>query len=291
MDEKKIVNLEEDLTTEHTNEPVSLEEQAEQKMQKTILTTDQQTEKVLADEPEVELVDENEMPNEQAQEVPLVLDANITSEEEIEIDHTEEINQINAQIQQTYAKYKRTMIYLVACFVIYIVFMFVVKESWSVYVVLANCVAMIALAVYDTRLTRKIRRLATERGRLMEESKVANGQAVATDLPMVENAQSLNDLPRQFTVLDDIEFEDGTVAEHIVVSPYGIAVVGNESLKENVLQALDQCGVDQAEELVTFYDPNEETSELVQKILQVNVNCLDERQIMQILLNLTGLSK
>lgn len=107
MDEKKIVNLEEDLTTEHTNEPVSLEEQAEQKMQKTILTTDQQTEKVLADEPEVELVDENEMPNEQAQEVPLVLDANITSEEEIEIDHTEEINQINAQIQQTYAKYKQ----------------------------------------------------------------------------------------------------------------------------------------------------------------------------------------
>ena len=82
MDEKKIVNLEEDLTTEHTNEPVSLEEQAEQKMQKTILTTDQQTEKVLADELEVELVDENEMPNEQAQEVPLVLDANITSEEE-----------------------------------------------------------------------------------------------------------------------------------------------------------------------------------------------------------------
>mgnify|MGYP003375577705 CR=1 FL=1 len=229
MDEKKIVNLEEDLTTEHTNEPVSLEEQAEQKMQKTILTTDQQTEKVLADEPEVELVDENEMPNEQ--------------------------------------------------------------ESWSVYVVLANCVAMIALAVYDTRLTRKIRRLATERGRLMEESKVANGQAVATDLPMVENAQSLNDLPRQFTVLDDIEFEDGTVAEHIVVSPYGIAVVGDESLKDNVLQALDQCGVDQAEELVMFYDPNEETSELVQKILQVNVNCLDERQIMQILLNLTGLSK
>ena len=82
MDEKKIVNLEEDLTTEHTNEPVSLEEQAEQKMQKTILTTDQQTEKVLADEPEVELVDENEMPNEQAQEVPLVLDANITTQEE-----------------------------------------------------------------------------------------------------------------------------------------------------------------------------------------------------------------
>ena len=27
MDEKKTVNLEEDLTTEHTNEPVSLEEQ------------------------------------------------------------------------------------------------------------------------------------------------------------------------------------------------------------------------------------------------------------------------
>ena len=39
-----------------------------------------------------------------------MLDANITSEEEIEIDHIEEINQINAQIQQTYAKYKRTMI-------------------------------------------------------------------------------------------------------------------------------------------------------------------------------------
>ena len=112
-----------------------------------------------------------------------------------------------------------------------------------------TCVAMIALAVYDTRLTRKIRRLATERGRLMEESKVANGQAAATDLPMVENAQSLKSFfLRQFTVLDDIEFEDGTVAEHIVVFPYGIAVVGDESLKDNVLQ--DQCGVDQAEKVV-----------------------------------------
>lgn len=287
MDEKKNLN-EEDLTSEHTNQPVSLEEQAEQKMQKPESTEDQVIE---VEEPSVELVDENETTSEQTQEVPLVLDADITSEEEVEIDNQEEINQINAQIQETYAKYKRTMFLLVACFVIYIVFMFVIKESWSIYVVLVNCAAMIALAVYDTRLTRKIRKLAVERGRLMEESKAANGQPMTTDLPVIENAQSLNDLPRQFTVLDDIKFEDGTVAEHIVVSPYGIAVVGDESLKGNVMQALEQCEIDQAEELVTFYDPNEETSELVQKILQVNVNCLDERQIMEILLNLTGINK
>lgn len=287
MDENKNLN-EEDLTSEHTNQAVSLEEMAQEQLQKPIEIVETETEE---EAPVVELVDEDEMPSQQEVEVPLVLDADITSEEEVEIDNQAEIDEINAQIQQTYAKYKRTMILLVACLVIYIVFMFVIKQPWSVYVVLANCVAMIALAIYDTKLTRKIRKLAVERGRLMEESKAANGEPITTDLPMVENAQSLNDLPRQFTVLDEVEFEDGTVAEHIVVSPYGIAVVGDESLKDNVLQALEQCNINQAEEMLTFYDPNEETSTLVQNILKVNVNCLDERQIMEILLNLTGISK
>lgn len=287
MDENKNLN-EEDLTSEHTNQAVSLEEMAQEQLQKPIEIVETETEE---EAPVVEIVDEDEMPSQQEVEVPLVLDADITSEEEVEIDNQAEIDEINAQIQQTYAKYKRTMILLVACLVIYIVFMFVIKQPWSVYVVLANCVAMIALAIYDTKLTRKIRKLAVERGRLMEESKAANGEPITTDLPMVENAQSLNDLPRQFTVLDEVEFEDGTVAEHIVVSPYGIAVVGDESLKDNVLQALEQCNINQAEEMLTFYDPNEETSTLVQNILKVNVNCLDERQIMEILLNLTGINK
>lgn len=287
MDENKNLN-EEDLTSEHTNQAVSLEEMAQEQLQKPIEIVETETEE---EAPVVEIVDEDEMPSQQEVEVPLVLDADITSEEEVEIDNQAEIDEINAQIQQTYAKYKRTMILLVACLVIYIVFMFVIKQPWSVYVVLANCVAMIALAIYDTKLTRKIRKLAVERGRLMEESKAANGEPITTDLPMVENAQSLNDLPRQFTVLDEVEFEDGTVAEHIVVSPYGIAVVGDESLKDNVLQALEQCNINQAEEMLTFYDPNEETSTLVQNILKVNANCLDERQIMEILLNLTGINK
>lgn len=287
MDENKNLN-EEDLTSEHTNQAVSLEEMAEEQLQKPIEVVETETEE---EAPVVELVDEDEMSSQQEVDVPLVIDADITSEEEVEIDNQAEIDEINAQIQQTYAKYKRTMILLVACLVIYIVFMFVIKQPWSVYVVIVNCAVMIALAIYDTKLTRKIRKLAVERGRLMEESKAANGEPITTDLPVIENAQSLNDLPRQFTVLDEVEFEDGTVAEHIVVSPYGIAVVGDESLKDNVLQALEQCNIEQAEEMLTFYDPNEEISTLVQNILKVNVNCLDERQIMQILLNLTGLSK
>lgn len=288
MDENKNINLDEEMESEKTNQSVSLEEMAEIQMNKTEVEIEDTIEEEI--EPEVECVDENEVEN-TIQEAPLVLDADITSEEEIPVDNQEEIDAINKEIQKTYAKYKRTMFVLVACFAIYLVFMFMVKKPWSMYVVLADCVALIALAVYDTRLTRRIRKLATERGRLMEEAKIANGEPVTTDLQTVENAQSLNDLPRQFTVLDDIEFEDGMVANHIVVSPYGIAVVGSEDLKDNVVRSVAECGIYNPEEIMTFYDPEDEVSTLVQNILKVNVNCLDERQIMNILLNLTGIRK
>ncbi|EJW90298.1 hypothetical protein EVA_21595, partial [gut metagenome] len=58
--------------------------------------------------PEVELVDKEETIVDQPMEAPLVLDADITSEEEIEVDRQEEVNKINEQIQTIYGKYKRT---------------------------------------------------------------------------------------------------------------------------------------------------------------------------------------
>lgn len=301
MDENKNLNPEDSLdeNTEQTNDtPQEIEvESVETEEIEELKNTEQTAEAIETPEVEVEMVDENEQPAASDAALP-VIDADITTIEEYDIEDDElkeKKAKLDAQIQDVLKKYKLTMGLLIACIAAYLVFLFLVKETWSTYVVLGICVIMIILAIYNTRLSRQIQRLAAEKQRLggSQCSPAAGSRVGQIDdqLEMMENAQSLNDLPRQYTVLDDVQFEDGEVAQNIVVSPYGVAVVGSDALRQDVASVLLECGIENPNEILFFYNPDQEISALAQQILQVNVICLDERKIMDILLKLTGIRK
>ncbi len=205
------------------------------------------------------------------------------------------IDSLDGQIKELMKKYKMTMWALVACIVAYLIFLFVIKASWSTWVVLGICVVMIALAVMNTRYSRRIQKLAMEKQKLKKQAQAAAapGQSsdgrigqVDSDEAIVANAASLNDLPRQYTVLDEIEFSDGQSAENIVVSPYGVAVVGSPDLKPELEAILQEAGV---EAPIFFYSPDQEVAALAEEIQMEKTIALDEKQIMDILYKLTGL--
>ena len=205
------------------------------------------------------------------------------------------IDNLDGQIKELMKKYKMTMWALVACIVAYLIFLFVIKASWSTWVVLGICVVMIALAVMNTRYSRRIQKLAMEKQKLKKQAQAAAapGQSsdgrigqVDSDEAIVANAASLNDLPRQYTVLDEIEFSDGQSAENIVVSPYGVAVVGSPDLKPELEAILQEAGV---EAPIFFYSPDQEVAALAEEIQMEKTIALDEKQIMDILYKLTGL--
>lgn len=203
------------------------------------------------------------------------------------------IDSLDGQIRELMKKYKMTMWALVACIVAYLVFLFLVKTSWSTWVVLAICVVMIAIAVMNTKYSRRIQKLAMEKQKLKKQAQATGGSADAASAigqtgneAIVANAASLNDLPRQYTVLDDVEFADGQEAENIVVSPYGVAVVGSPDLKPELDAVLQEAGV---EAPIFFYSPEQEVSALAEAIQMEKTIALDEKQIMDILYKLTGL--
>lgn len=205
------------------------------------------------------------------------------------------IDSLDGQIKELMKKYKMTMWALVACIVAYLIFLFVIKASWSTWVVLGICVVMIALAVMNTRYSRRIQKLAMEKQKLKKQAQAAAapGQSsdgrigqVDSDEAIVANAASLNDLPRQYTVLDEIEFSDGQSAENIIVSPYGVAVVGSPDLKPELEAILQEAGV---EAPIFFYSPDQEVAALAEEIQMEKTIALDEKQIMDILYKLTGL--
>lgn len=205
------------------------------------------------------------------------------------------IDSLDGQIKELMKKYKMTMWALVACIVAYLIFLFVIKASWSTWVVLGICVVMIALAVMNTRYSRRIQKLDMEKQKLKKQAQAAAapGQSsdgrigqVDSDEAIVANAASLNDLPRQYTVLDEIEFSDGQSAENIVVSPYGVAVVGSPDLKPELEAILQEAGV---EAPIFFYSPDQEVAALAEEIQMEKTIALDEKQIMDILYKLTGL--
>lgn len=198
---------------------------------------------------------------------------------------------LNSQIQELLKKYKMTMWALVGCIALYLVFLFIVKAEWSTWVVLALCVVMIVLAVLNTRYSRAIQKLAKQRQELIRQEKIENGeldeQQAAASSEIVANAKSLNDLPKEYTVLDEVDLE-GKKAEHIVVSPYGVAIVASEDLKPEMDSVLADLGIQSP---VYSYSPEEEVSVLAEKIQMEKTPALDESQIMSILYRLTGLKK
>ncbi len=206
----------------------------------------------------------------------------------------EQLEEIDEAIRSLMKKYKLTMWTLVGCIVIYLLFLFVFRPAWATYVVITTCIIMLVLAVLNTKISKQIQRLATERKttrqlleKLTKKEKQDEGLSQALkEEAIVANATSINDLPKQYTVLDEVHFEDGKTAPHIVVSPYGLAVVGDDSLQEDIQNVLNQVNIQSP---IFFYDPNMEVSTLVETIQLEKQIVLEEDQIYTILKQFIGL--
>lgn len=206
-----------------------------------------------------------------------------------------QMESLDDDIRSIMGKYKITMWILVACIVVYLLFLFVIRQSWSTYVVLATCVVMIFLAVLNTKYSKKIQQLATKRKlirqqleKLTPNDKKANEEVkeAIEEEAIIANATSLNDLPKQYTVLDEVKLPNGEMVKHIVVSPYGLAVVGSPEVQKEIEEILDQLHLTAP---IFFYDPDTEISTLVENIQMEKQVALDEVQIMTLLRTFVGL--
>ncbi|GEM_PF-2060125 len=229
-----------------------------------------------------------------------------TGDADVEVVDPEVVASVDNQIKDLMKKYKMSMWALVACIVVYLLFLFIIKTAYSTWIVLGVCVVMIGIAVYNTKISRQVQKLAVEKRRLTHPNEAAAPQQAQGGLtgkstagapvgeldssqPIVANATSLNDLPKQYTVLDDVEFSDGQRAANVVVSPYGIAVVGSEDLRPEMEAILQEDGLEDVP--VAYYNPDEEVSSLAEKIQEDKMVVLDENKIMTLLLKLTGLKR
>lgn len=207
------------------------------------------------------------------------------------------IEEINAQFEELMKKYKLTMYGMMACIVVYLICLFWVKNLWIVLIV---CVPMIALAVYNSRISKQVRELAARRNQLKAREDAAaraaltgeevDGQdmgigAENLDEAIVANATSLNDLPKEYTVLDQVEL-DGQEIPHVILSPYGIAVVDSTDRTAQIEALLQELEV---ESPVYMYEPSEDIALLAERIQLPKEVALTESDIYKILYRISGL--
>lgn len=207
-----------------------------------------------------------------------------------------ELERLEAQMREAMKKYKLTMYGLIACIVLYLVCLFMVKNNW---LVLACCVPMIVLAIINNKYVKQIKKYGGEIASLRNGQKqaaqgvpdekygvIGDGIQENTAAPILANAKSLNELPKQYTVLDDIDL-DGETLEHVVVSPCGVAVVADPALKEKVQERLDGLGIENLP--VIYLDPVMDVSAQAVEIQSMPDSVLSEQEIYKVLYNLTGL--
>lgn len=239
------------------------------------------------------ILDQEETEKDPSQKLLHVIEEAINEEEVTALET--QLEGIDDAIRSLMSKYKLTMYILVACIVVYLLFLFVFRPAWATYVVIATCIIMLVLAVVNTRISKKIQQLAVTRKTVRqsleklknngESEQEASAQEIKEEA-IVANATSINDLPKQYTVLDDVPFQDGKTASHVVVSPYGIAVVGDQNLKEEIQVDLDLLGISSP---IFFYDPNTDVATLVENIQMEKQIVLDEEQIYTLLKQFVGL--
>lgn len=200
------------------------------------------------------------------------------------------------ELKQQYAaemkKYKLSLYVVLASIALYIFGMFFVKNYIFV---LACCVPLIAGAVWNSKEAKKIRKINQEYVQVTQMEKNAQAVADGTMAPeeaellnassIVANAKSLNDLPKEYTVLDNEELY-GTPVAHIILSPYGVALVDATDRTEDMRSLLQEVGV---ESPVFSYAPGEDVAVLAEQIQMPKNTVLTEKEIYQILYHLRGL--
>ena len=205
------------------------------------------------------------------------------------------IEEMNTKINDLMKKYKLTMYGIVACIAAYFFVMFVVKNQLFL---LALCVPMILLGISNHKLGKEITRLVNERNDALKEQKaqeeraqkIEDGELSAEDAEVVIESEipvceSLNDLPKEYTVMDKVEV-NGQIVDHIIVSPFGVAIVNVTDPTDDVREVIDTLNI---EPPIFYYPPEEDIPSLAAKIQKDKEVVLTEPEVYNILYRVSGL--
>lgn len=211
---------------------------------------------------------------------------------------TENLNTVEEcqkAIAEINKKFKATMYGVMLCVVAYLVALFWLRNTLIVFLI---CIPMIIFAIMNNRYGKQIRVIAEKRNQIRQEEARVNREVGEDGAEVVEldksdihetvtNARSLNDLPKEYTVLDQVMINDEPAA-HIIVSPYGVAVVDNADRSEEIKALTEDL---QLEFPVTWYEPvsDDQIYDLVSRIQENRNPVLTEPEIYKILYRLNGL--
>lgn len=210
---------------------------------------------------------------------------------EIKEDTSPEVEDLDKDMRDIYKKYKYTLYGIIACIALYLVCLFMLKNT---VLTLVCCIPMIVLAFLNNKFAKQYRQLALKKAEIQKANNPAAqetvpGGSVAADpnSPIVANANSLNELPKEYTVLDQVDF-NGYEIPHIIVSPYGIAAVSSDDIKADLGRMALDLGIENAP--VYLYEPNDDISVLAEEIQMPKTAVLSEKDIYAILYRLTGIN-
>lgn len=211
-----------------------------------------------------------------------------------DLNSAEECSQKIAEINK---KFRMTMYGVMVCVLLYLIALFAIKNTTLVLII---CIPMIILAVMNNRYGKQIRMIAQKRqefrdaeNRLKEQNpEAAEGDII--ELPVediketMSNVKSLNDLPKDYTVLDQVMINNNPAA-HIIVSPYGVAVVDEVDRTDDLKAVLQGLEIDAP---VFWYAPvsDDELLDLAARIQSPRTVVLTEQEIYKILYRLNGLA-
>lgn len=201
-------------------------------------------------------------------------------------------DELKAQYAKEMKGYKASLYLVMAAVALYVISMFFLRNNW---ITLLSCIPLIIGAIWNNRQAKKIRAINEEYAKVQQVEKRAkameNGEISPDEVELLEsseivtNAGSLNDLPKEYTVLDNEEL-DGQPVKHIILSPYGVSIVDDLDHTEQMKKILEELNI---EAPVFSYLPMDDTSELVMEIQTPRDVALSEKEIYQILYHLRGL--
>lgn len=191
--------------------------------------------------------------------------------------YMDQLKEKQAQMAQLMDKYKKASKVLLGTIIVYILVIFFIKNNMITMVIMG---VMLVVCIWSIRLSKQIRTLSVEIQNLKAELMPADEQSVLSEAPA-----DLNHLPRNFTVLDNVELE-GAVIPHVIVSPYSIIILGDQTQKklvDDVLTALE------LQAPVTVLPANVSMEELNAMINASDEIVLTEEQIFKILYRLNDI--
>jgi hypothetical protein len=195
------------------------------------------------------------------------------------------LTQINQEIRDTMGKYKISMYGIVACIIAYVICLFVIKNATYVLIL---CVPMVALAIYNSRLAKKIRKLCDERDEL-QAPKNEDGTPIVSSAQPDKEITSYNQLSKAYTVMDNVDL-GGVNADHVILSPFEAVIVIAPENAETAKEALEKILEEkQAPAPIRIIDADLPVAEGVKLAQENQKSVLSEAQIMQVLMTLVNL--